>query len=73
MEKGFTLIESMITIAILAIITMLSISPLSKLVESNKVSSDVLTLTNIINSARNKAISSNLSRYSASPLAKIFY
>lgn len=58
MINGFTLIESVITLAILAVITMFSISPLSRFVESNKVSSDVLTVTNIINSARSKAISS---------------
>lgn len=58
MAKGFTLIESVIAIAVLAIIAMFAITPLNKFIASNKVSSDVLTVTNIINTARSKAISS---------------
>lgn len=56
--QGFTLIELIISLAVLSIICMISIAPMTKMLEHNKVSADVMTFISTINTARNKAISS---------------
>lgn len=61
MVKGFTLIELLVTVTILAIISALSIPFLSYLIEKNRVDSDLFTVSNIIQTARSKAISDNTS------------
>ncbi|RDX37538.1 prepilin-type N-terminal cleavage/methylation domain-containing protein [Kangiella sp. HD9-110m-PIT-SAG07] len=58
MVKGFTLPELMASLAILSIITALSAPHLSNIIERNKVEADILSIKSIIQSARNKAITS---------------
>ena len=59
MVKGFTLAELITNLAILSIISLISIGPIAKLIEKNKVSSDVTKIVNIITTTRSKAISKN--------------
>lgn len=60
MVKGFTLIELLVTLVIVSLTCALSIPALSQMVEKNKVESDVFTITNIIQTARSKAISQKI-------------
>lgn len=60
MLKGFTLIELVVTVAILSIVSLVSVGPLSKFIESNKVGADTQKVISIITTARSKAISSKI-------------
>lgn len=57
MEKGISLIELIITLAILSIVSALSIPPMKKFMAKQSVSADVRLMINTINTARNKSIS----------------
>ncbi|WP_223669101.1 pilus assembly FimT family protein [Kangiella shandongensis] len=56
MEKGISLIELIITLAILSIISALSIPPMKRFIAQQSVIADVRLIINTINTARNKSI-----------------
>lgn len=61
--NGFTLIELMITLTLLAIISSFAIPAFSKFIEKQRVNSDTHRVKSIIETARSKAISGNQSVY----------
>jgi len=58
--KGFTLIELLATLFIASLTCALSIPALAQMIEKNRVESDVLTITSIVQTARSKAISQKI-------------
>lgn len=58
-QSGFTLVELMVAVSILAVLTTLALPDLRQFVVSNRLSSDVNSFVGLINYARSEAIVRN--------------
>jgi type IV fimbrial biogenesis protein FimT len=58
-QSGFTLVELMVALSILAVLTTLALPDLRQFVVSNRLSSDVNSFVGLINYARSEAIARN--------------
>ncbi len=54
--KGLTLIELIVTLALMAIMSAIALPPMQKFIAKQQLSSDLLKIKSIIETARNKAI-----------------
>lgn len=56
--KGLTLIELIVTLALMAIMSAMALPPMQKFIAKQQLSSDLLKIRSVIETARNKAITS---------------